>query len=416
MRMFRGENHVQHIDPQWESRVPVIEDLAHRFGTPCYVYDTEVLRSRIELLRGALPSGSQVFYSVKANPCPGVVSELRTMNCKFEAASLGELKTVRGIGVSSENLILLGPAKDEKTLSRALQLGVGIVVVESISEMERLRRIVHSEGVGPVKVAIRLNPGSARGSLRMAGETQFGMSVEDAITSARRARELEGIEIMGFHGYLASELLSSSDVISNTRAVYESVLSVSRATGTTVRFLDVGGGFGIPYYSNHTEMELAPLWEGLSIVAEEAKAEFGVELSFEAGRFISGPAGVLVTRVVDVKTNGGRRFVILDGGGNACGLFVGQAGGRCLPFQVIRDGAITKGGEPTTICGPLCTPMDRLASSVECAASEGDLIVWYQTGAYGLSAGLSSFLSLPTPNEFLIRNGEVTWSQRDSDH
>jgi diaminopimelate decarboxylase len=125
-------------------------------------------------------------------------------------------------------------------------------------------------------------------------------------------------------------------------------------------------------------------------------------LLFESGRFLAGPAGALVTRVVDVKTIGGRRFVLLDGGINTSGLFGGGNGVRGLSHSVIRDGAVRTGGSASNICGPLCTPMDRLATSVACPAKVGDLVVWWNMGAYGFTAAPVNFLSFPAAAEVLV--------------
>jgi diaminopimelate decarboxylase len=161
--------------------------------------------------------------------------------------------------------------------------------------------------------------------------------------------------------------------------------------------LDLGGGFGVGYTDGDGDLDLTALADQLSEVRRATPPE--ATLLFESGRFLAGPSGALVCQVVDVKTIGDRRFVLLDGGMNASGLFGGGNGVRGLRHSVIRDGAPVTGGPIANICGPLCTPMDRLATGVACAAEIGDLVVWWTMGAYGLTAAPVNFLSFQPPGE-----------------
>jgi diaminopimelate decarboxylase len=259
-------------------------------------------------------------------------------------------------------------------------------------------------------VLLRINPGQARGALRMGGSSQFGMSPVDAERGLELAATWPEVRVRGFHGFLASGLLDADDVVGNARVLLESVAPLLPLLREPMTLLDLGGGFGIPYHAGERALDLDAVRAGLEGLVAPFVDGTGTRACFEAGRFLMGPAGVLLCRVVDVKVNGGRRFVVLDGGSNVCGLFAGRHTGRALPFQVLRSGVpVSDTAEPATICGPLCTPMDRLANTVACGADEGDLVVWHQCGAYGASAGLSDFLSFDRPYEVVIEHDRVVW-------
>ena len=190
-------------------------------------------------------------------------------------------------------------------------------------------------------------------------------------------------------------------VIRNVSNIIEATIDLAPQAPGSCAFLGIGGGFGVPYYAGEEALNVGALRAGLVKLHQTARDKLGCALSFESGRFISGPAGVLVCRVVDVKENHGSRFVLLDGGSNASGLFVGRNMGRCLPFELLRKGERIRGGPRSNLCGPLCTPMDRLATGVACDAREGDLIVWHLHGAYAASAGYARFLSFPPAREVM---------------
>ncbi len=403
-------NPVEHIDAAWHHRGAMVQDLADRYGTPLYVYDADVAGARVDLLRSVLSRQVDLYYSVKANPCPGVHRAFRERGCGFEVASVGELRVVRDQGVAAEHTILVGPSKSRDLLRRARGIGVGLVVLESPGELDRLRTVVRDDGGPAAQVALRLNPGHGRGALRMGGSSPFGMSQTDAERSLALSAGWPEVRVRGFHGFLASSLLDAADVVANCHTLLDAVTSLAPLLPEPMSFLDVGGGFGIPYHAGDAALDLGRLRGELRSVVARARDELRVRASFEAGRFLVGPAGILVCRVVDMKVNVDRRFVVLDGGSNVCGLFTGRYAGRSLPFQVVRGGTIVDGGhEPATICGPLCTPLDRMATSVACGAQEGDLIVWHQCGAYGASAGLSDFLSFERPVEVVIEDAEPVW-------
>lgn len=375
--------------------------LAGELDTPFFAYDLEAVRARIALLRGALPPGSTLLYAAKANPHEAVLQTAASNGCGVELASCGELARAIGAGVDPTTALLVGPAKSDRLLDAALRAGVDAVAIESTDEIARLDAAARRAGVRDVDVLVRLSLDGARGALRMAGH-QFGVGLPDVPACGKAIAASRRLRFAGFHGFLASQLLDVADIVHNTRLVLETAAALAaELDGPPV--LDVGGGFGLPYTSGDEPLDLRRLRAGLAHA--RAQAPDGAELVFESGRFLAGPPGVLVTRVVEVKTIAGRRFVLLDGGTNASGLFGGANAIRPLRHTVVRDGEPVLGGAPAHICGPLCTPMDRLATNVPCDARRGDLVVWWNMGAYGLTAAPTGFLSFPPPAEHLIDGG-----------
>ncbi|MFI7003452.1 alanine racemase [Nocardia sp. NPDC050175] len=374
-----------------EATLQRINLAAAQKDTPFYLYDMEVFSARVEALRVALP-GCDLYYSAKSNPHPSMARTAAAMGCGLELASLGELKATVAAGVEPARAVLVGPAKSERLLAAAIEHGVTIVV-ESENELLRIIRL----GAGrthPVQVMLRLNITGARGGLRMS-DHQFGMSRSQVLTCLELLSVAGELTFTGYHGYLASQLLSAADVIHNAKLVVDAVTEL-RELGFPAANIDLGGGFGIGYVQSDGELDLDLLRTAIPHLQSTAG---GAKLMFESGRFLAGPAGALVCRVIDIKTIDNRRFVLLDGGMNASGLFGGGNGMRNLCHSVVRNAAVLTGGTPTNICGPLCTPMDRLATNVPCAAAINDLVVWWNMGAYGLSAAPVDFLSFPRPIE-----------------
>ena len=357
--------------------------------TPFYVYDRSVFTARIELLRSVLPDGARLLYSAKANPRPDLLAAAAAAGCGLEVASSGELAALAAAGADPSEAVLVGPAKTDALLAEAVRIGVGTIVVEGERELRRLEGIA----VRPLDVLLRLSLTGARGSLRMSGH-QFGMGRDEVLACRKLLAESSTLTMAGYHGYLASQLLRADDVVHNWALVTDAVSEL----GAWPRQIDYGGGFGIPMLRADEPLDL----DRLAQLLTEALPTDGPEMLFESGRFLVGPAGALVCGVVDTKVIDGRRFVLLDGGMNASGLFGGANAQRGLAFTVMRDGTVLDGGDRSTLCGPLCTPMDLLAAGVPCAAEPGDLVVWWQMGAYGLTAAPVGFLSFPAPVEVVI--------------
>lgn len=370
--------------------------------TPFYVLDLSVFRARIAELRSALPPGSRLLYSAKANPAPELLAAAAGEGCGVEVASGGELRATLAAGVPAADILVVGPAKADTLLAAAVEAGVGVVVVESLAETARLAQVARAvaDRIDEVRVAIRLNVPGARGHLRMSGH-QFGTDLDESLRCVDRLRRECPLRFVGYHAYLASQLLDAGEVVHNATIAVERAVELTARTGDPPELMDLGGGFGIPYGTEDPELDLVEVAAGLQAVAN-GYPELGSSWTFESGRFLAGPAGALVCRVTEVKEVDGTRFVLLDGGTNTSGIFGVAESMRRPRLTVLRDGAVVEGDRLAHLCGPLCTPMDRLASSVPTGAEAGDLVVWWNRGAYGPTAAPTAFLSFDPPAQLVV--------------
>jgi diaminopimelate decarboxylase len=398
---------------------PDLAALADAVGTPFYCYNAETLRARVRRVRDAFPH-ADLFYSLKANPNLSVVRTLCEAGAKAEICSLGELEIALAAGVAAENIIFVGPAKGIPELTRAVRVGIRAVVAESLSELHLLDEIAASHGACQA-VALRINPAfhTSGARLAMSGRaTQFGIDSEILDAALDSLARLSHLRLHGLHVYMGTRILDHTAIAENTRRILELADAVARQTGKALDFVDVGGGFGVPYFEKEQELDLDALARDLAPeLAARQRQQPQTRIAFELGRYLTAPAGVFVTRVRAVKETKGKRFAICDGGSNcnsaAAGL--GSAFRKNLPITAV--GKAKPNGATTLwiLTGPLCTPTDIIGQDV--ALPEllpGDLIVIDQSGAYGPSASPVHFLGFGHPAEIMV-DGAKTLIVRQAD-
>ena len=381
--------------------------LATRVGqTPFYAYDRSLLRRCVAHLREVLPEGVKLHYAMKANPMPAVVGFMAGLVDGIDVASAGELKVALDAGADPQEISFAGPGKRDAELRQAVASGV-LVNIESFREVAALRAISSQIGL-PARVAVRVNPDfELKGSgMKMGGgPKQFGVDVElmpELLAQVGRA----GLAFEGFHLYAGSQNLRADSICEAQQKSYDLAVRLAEHAPMPVKFLNLGGGFGIPYFPGEKRLDLAPIGENLERLALRAKTELPqAEFVIELGRYLVGEAGVYVTRVVDRKLSRGQVFLVTDGGLHhhlsASGNF-GQVIRKNYPVSVGNrvDSSAT---EVASVVGPLCTPLDLLADRMELpVAGEGDLVVVFQSGAYGASASPQGFLGHPPCLEILV--------------
>ncbi|MCC9596358.1 MULTISPECIES: pyridoxal-dependent decarboxylase, exosortase A system-associated [unclassified Rubrivivax] len=381
--------------------------LAARVGaTPFYAVDRGLLRRRVAELRAALPAGVKLHYAMKANPMPALVAFMAGLVDGIDVASGGELKVALDAGADAAEVSFAGPGKRDAELRQAVASRV-LVNVESERELAVLAAAAAEFGV-PARVAVRVNPDfELKGSgMRMGGGAkQFGVDADRVPALLARIGEL-GLAFEGFHLFAGSQNLRAEAICEAQRQSYELALRLAAHAPAPVRFLNLGGGFGIPYFPGETRLDLAPIGANLQALAERARTELPeASLVIELGRYFVGEAGVYVTRVVDRKLSRGQVFLVCDGGLNhhlaASGNF-GQVVRKNYPVTVgnrLGDEA----RETATAVGPLCTPLDLLADRMSLPPADvGDLVVVFQSGAYGASASPQAFLGHAPVTEVLV--------------
>lgn len=381
--------------------------LAERIGrTPFYAYDRKMLEERIALLRKHLPQAVKLHYAVKANPMPALVCHIAARVDGLDVASSGEMKIALDAGMSAEHVSFAGPGKSDADLAQAVAAGV-LVNVESPREVALLARSAKETGF-QARVAVRVNPAfelKSSGMKMGGGPKQFGV---DAETVPQLLEEIGrvGLAFEGFHIFSGSQNLRAEAICEAQEKAVALALELAAFAPSPVRIVNIGGGFGIPYFPGDQPLDLAPIGRHLHGLAADVAARLPeASLAVELGRYLVGEAGIYVCRVTDRKVSRGEVFLVTDGGLHhhlaASGNF-GQVLRKNYPVAV---GNRMRGErrELASVVGPLCTPLDVLADRMDLAhAREGDLIVVFQSGAYGLTASPTGFLSHPAPVEALV--------------
>lgn len=381
--------------------------LARRVGqTPFFAYDRKRLEARIGKLRTHLPSGLNLHFAIKANPMAALVCFLAPLVDGFDVASSGELTKALDAGMSPDHIGFAGPGKTDKELVQALAAGV-LIEVESAGELRRLENIAADIGVAP-RIALRVNPDfQLKGSgMRMGGGAQqFGIDAEEAPQIIIECRS-RGLGIHGFHIFAGSQNLNAQTISEVQGKTLELALRLADNLDEPLRYLNLGGGFGIPYFPKDQPLDLARVGANLAeILAGLAVAQPQAQPVLELGRYIVGEAGVYITRIIDRKVSRGEVFLVTDGGLHhhlsASGNF-GQVIRRNFPL-VIANRMAEEPQEEASVVGCLCTPLDLLADKATLPRAEvGDLVAIFQSGAYGLTASPTAFLGHPAAAEVLV--------------
>ena len=384
-----------------------LAQLAERVGqTPFYAYDRQLIKQRVAELRAALPASVKLHFAMKANPMPAVVGYMAGLVDGIDVASAGELKVALDAGTDPREISFAGPGKREAELRQAAAAGI-LINIESFREVELLGAISREMAL-PARVAVRVNPDfELKGSgMKMGGgPKQFGVDAEQVPELLALIRKT-GLDFEGFHLFAGSQNLKAESICEAQQKSYELALKLAAQAPSPVRFLNLGGGFGIPYFPGEQVLDLAPIGDNLRMLAKRAEQDFPqASLVIELGRYLVGEAGIYVTRVIDRKVSRGQVFLVVDGGLNhhlsASGNF-GQVIRKNYPAAVGTQ-MNAEQTEVASVVGPLCTPLDILADKMPLPmAYPNDLIVIFQSGAYGASASPQAFLGHPAVVEVLV--------------
>jgi diaminopimelate decarboxylase len=385
-----------------------VSRLARDFGTPLYVYDAAILRARLALLRAAVPK-ADVYYSVKANPNPAVISVFAKAGAGLEVASAAEYLRARAGGGEPGRILFAGPGKGEEELRLVVERGIGEIHVESREEISFLSKLGGSGG-GPVPVSVRVNPKAdvSGGAMRMGGQpAAFGFDEEILDEVVRDICARPGLSFQGIHIFAGTQILDAKVLLAQWARAVDVARRAGAVAGRPVKTIDLGGGLGVPYFGNEAELDLAAVKAG----AAELFKGVDARVILEPGRFLAGPAGIYLARTRTVKESRGKTFVVLDGGMNhhlAASGNLGQVIKRDYP--VVNASRLDhEATQAAAVVGPLCTPLDTLARDASLApVRAGDLLAVLQSGAYGLSASPVGFLSHPMPAEVLVDGGRAT--------
>jgi diaminopimelate decarboxylase len=373
-----------------------LTDISAKFGTPCYVYSRATLERHWHAFDNAFAAHPHlVCYAVKANSNLAVLNVLARLGSGFDIVSVGELERVLAAGGEPSKIVFSGVGKREDELRRALEVGIRCFNVEVPGELDRLNRIAGELGC-VAAISLRVNPDVDAQTHPYIStglkENKFGIDVDEAMAHYRRAAAMPHLEVVGIDCHIGSQLTSLEPFVD----ALDRVLLIAgrlREEGIVIRHLDLGGGLGIRY-NDETPPEPAAYAEVLS----RRLQDLDYEIFIEPGRAIVGNAGILLTRVEYLKTNGAKRFAIVDAAMNDLirpSLY--QAWQAIIPVQP-NDQAESHRYD---VVGPVCETGDFLGKDRELAIAEGDLLAVRSAGAYGFCMS-SNYNSRPRVAEILV--------------
>lgn len=381
--------------------------LAARIGTtPFYAYDRHLITERVTELRKQMPAGLKIHYAMKANPMPAVVQHMAGLVDGFDLASAGEMKVVLDTIMPPEHISMAGPGKRPQELLQAIAAGITINV-ESSNELETVAQLSAKSGM-QAQVAVRINPAfelKTSGMKMGGGPKQFGIDEELLPDVLKRIKDLN-LDFKGFHIYSGSQNLKAESIIEAQQKSMDLAIKLSNDCPTPIKKLNIGGGYGIPYFPGETPLDTRQVGDALAKAMDKFKTiNPQAEVIVELGRYLVGEAGIYVCQILDKKISRGQIFLVVNGGLHHHLAASGNFG------QVIRKNYPVAIGnkmnhpvkETVNIVGPLCTPLDILADRMELPAADiGDFVVIYQSGAYGYSASPHQFLSQPETEQVLV--------------
>lgn len=387
-----------------------LKEIALKCGTPSYVFDTDVLCERVDKIQQILGCNVTVCYAMKANPF--LISVLDKKLDKFEVCSPGEFAICEKEGISRDKIVLSGVNKEKKDILYTMKTGaVGIYTVESLNQLELINACAVECGI-KVKVLIRVTSGN-----------QFGINERQVYEIADRKDELKGIIIEGIQCYSGTQKKKLSQIESEVVWLQAVAHTCEAEHGIKLNEIEYGPGLSVDYFVTDKCDAMNTNFDELEEFAgmiKEMSEKFNVTL--EMGRYVAATCGILISRIADMKMNDTTRYAIIDSGINHINYY-GQAMAmkkpRCefIPMDYTEgfaDGidheaeVYSQGVQPYNICGSLCTVGDVIVKNLELKdAKIGDMIAFYNIGAYSVTEGIYLFLSrrMPAIVMYSKRNG-----------
>jgi diaminopimelate decarboxylase len=382
-------------------------DLEHiAGGTPCYIYDRNQIKNNIIALKTLLPKKIKLHYAIKANPMPNLVAHAANYLDGLDVASHQELLTALSTGIDPGKVSIAGPGKTEKSLLAAIISGV-VINVESKTELVRIQKIANLHKK-QANVAFRINPDfELKGAaMKMSGgPKQFGIDAEVFAETFSMMNE-QSINFVGFHIFSGSQNLSVDALLESYRKALELAFVLSEQINVLPKQINIGGGIGVSYHSGQVPVDIKSLCLGLHELLDELATKLiDTEIHLELGRFLVANAGMYLCKIVDIKESRGKTFWVCDGGmhhhlANSGNL--GQIFRKNYPVFLANclESTLT---QHVDIVGPLCTPLDIIASNISLPMGEiGGYVAVMLSGAYGASASPQGFLSQGEALEMLI--------------
>jgi diaminopimelate decarboxylase len=383
------------------------KQIAEEHTTPIYIYSTDIIKAKCKMLREILPEEIKIYYAVKANPNLEVIRLMGDLYDGFDVASKGEAERVIEAGISAAKISFAGPGKTISEISYAIENQIGSLSIENQQEYLLIRDICRKLNK-KIDVFIRVNPDFelSHAGMKMGGAPkQFGVDSEQVPSLISNIVEDKYVNYEGIHIYAGSQNLDSSELLSGFEKILEYANFLVEKTAVPIKYLNMGGGFGIPYFAHEKDLDLAAVGEGLNKLLKYYGPKLsGTKYITEFGRYLVGESGIYLARVLYKKISKGQTFVIINGGMHhhlaASGNFGQSLVRRPMPVTVANKQNSPL--EKVHVVGPLCTPLDTFGYIDLPRVEEGDLIAVLNSGAYGYSASPQLFLSHKTPKEIMV--------------
>jgi diaminopimelate decarboxylase len=380
-----------------------LDAVAAGAGTPCYVYSRGVVSRRYRMLTEAFAAVPHaVHYALKANSNLALLRVLRGLGAQADANSVGEIEVALRAGYIPEQIVFTGVGKSREELERAVALGVKTINAESPGELQRIDEVARAQGAR-ARVALRVNPEvDAQTHPHITTglkRNKFGVAIDAAAAILREAASRPGLDVVGIHAHIGSQITTLDPLRSAVHKLVDVVRDL-RSTNLHLQHLDIGGGLGVAY---EQDAEVVAVTEYANAVVDAVR---GLDLTvvLEPGRWIMAPAGVLLARIVDVKTHpNARTFVVLDAG-------MTELLRPALYGAFHRIVPVRAAGGPEIVCdivGPVCESSDTFGTDRPLPDPQvGGLVAVLDAGAYG-AVMASNYNRRPLPAEALVEHG--TW-------
>lgn len=362
-------------------------DLAQKFGSPLYIFDSQKAKDRINAIKGRLPKNARLCYAIKANAF--LVDSLKYEDLLFEVCSPGELSICEEKKLPPEKIVFSGVMKTQEDVSRAYKLNVNTITLESLIHCKYLVNAVCQEKEHSQDVIIRLT-----------GNNQFGMSEEDVKKCIELLKPYANIHIRGIHFFTGTQK-KLKKIAEEISFIEDFCTKLQQETGITFKSIEYGPGLSYEYFSNQEQSENFCELEEFSKLIANSNYDYVIEL----GRYVASPCGKYITKIMDIKGDEKSRYIIIDGGINHINYYGQMMGMKNPKVQHIKSGfnAENAGEENSatadyTIAGSLCTTADIVLRKLTLTSpSIGDLLVFSDIGAYSITEGIYLFLSHPLP-------------------
>ena len=360
--------------------------------TPAYIFDLDMLKSRVQMMKTILGERAEICFAMKANPF--LIGPLKDTADKFEVCSPGEFHICETVGIPMERIVLSGVNKEKCDMTHAMHTygDAGVYTIESRKHLELLEMCAKEENI-TIHALIRVTSGN-----------QFGIDEEEVFDIVSKKDYYSHVRIEGIQCYSGTQKKKFSKIEKELHWLDDILTRLKETCNYDAEVLEYGPGFYIPYFENEEEVDDESLLQQFADTL--ATLKFQGKITLEMGRYIAAYCGYYVTRIVDQKINHGQNYCIVDGGLNHLNYY-GQTMAMKLPFykQFGSDGEESE----WTVCGSLCTTADVLVKNLPLKTLRvGDVIRFDKVGAYSVTEGLYLFLSRDLPSVYLRQNGNLT--------